>query len=258
MTTGPSTWEEAARIAAKELRSRDFGSGYHLDCIEQNLKCIRDGSSYSDQLWGWCGSRAIAMYCDLTWFPWDVAVNHVVETVISKQHDYGHENILWGGIDGLVIRVHDKVARIRNLRGRTELNEALEDSWLDIAGYSIVAIMLTNGTFELPLEADLCVQADDDLPAPEPPLFVVEDNHGHRVFVQSSHGGAKVHVSVATAFEKDEDRHGPFLDEAGVDQLIDHLLNMREATFGAPYADPAIDWSAQILARGNPFVELHS
>ena len=74
----------------------------------------------------------------------------------SKQHDYGHDNILWGGFDGVLIRMHDKTARIKNLvsRGSEALNESLADSWLDIAGYAVIAHMLNDGTFELPLAQD--------------------------------------------------------------------------------------------------------
>lgn len=96
------------------------------------------------------------------------ALSHVVGTIIAKQHDYGHENILWGGVDALVVRIHDKVARIKNLQKRADsgpINESLCDSWLDIAGYGIIAVMLHNGTFELPLSTDIAGPGFDFLEA---------------------------------------------------------------------------------------------
>ena len=44
----------------------------------------------------------------------DVA-SQIAETVISKQHDYGQGNILSFREKGLVVRLSDKVARLKNL-----------------------------------------------------------------------------------------------------------------------------------------------
>lgn len=83
-------------------------------------------------------------------------VEILLDTLIKKQKDYGHENIRWGGKIGVLIRAHDKMARIKNLldSGRAPTNEPLVDSWLDLAGYAILGAMLEAGTFELPLEED--------------------------------------------------------------------------------------------------------
>jgi hypothetical protein len=92
---------------------------------------------------------------------WDDAVQLILdglyETLISKQHDYGHENILFAGADGVLVRAHDKIARIKNLlgRGAHAENESLRDSWIDLAGYAVIAIMLMDGTFTRPLACDM-------------------------------------------------------------------------------------------------------
>lgn len=72
----------------------------------------------------------------------------------SKQHDYGHENILAFGMLGVLVRVSDKVARLNNLlgSGRTPANEALSDTYADLVGYAAIAHMLSNETFTLELE----------------------------------------------------------------------------------------------------------
>ena len=81
----------------------------------------------------------------------------VVKLVIRKQRDYGHDNILQFGILGIAVRVSDKWARIENLiaKGAEPQNESLRDSWMDIAGYALVAMMLEEGVFTLPLAEDL-------------------------------------------------------------------------------------------------------
>jgi hypothetical protein len=76
---------------------------------------------------------------------------------MNKQRDYGHNNIAKFGITGLVIRVHDKVARAENLLMKQDYenaveNESLFDTLMDIVGYSIIAFMWLNETFLYQLE----------------------------------------------------------------------------------------------------------
>ena len=105
----------------------------------------------------------------------DAAYQKVRAKVLSKQHDYGHSNILKGGEPGLVLRENDKMERLWNLvwvplvegRGPAEpQNEAIEDTWIDIAGYALIALMLKErlpdgrSSFELPLVPEDNAQDD--------------------------------------------------------------------------------------------------
>ncbi len=49
-----------------------------------------------------------------------------------------------GPLNGLRVRMHDKISRINNLidSGATPENESLKDSFLDLANYSIIAMMV--------------------------------------------------------------------------------------------------------------------
>ena len=79
----------------------------------------------------------------------------MVRILCSKQHDYGHKNISNFGIIGVAIRICDKIARIQNLESReTPNNESIIDSYSDIVGYSMIAIMLEEESFLLPLAGD--------------------------------------------------------------------------------------------------------
>jgi hypothetical protein len=73
--------------------------------------------------------------------------------LIKKQRDYGHDNIQRFGCDGLLVRVHDKVARLENLLSSNAFpqNEPVIDTFADIIGYSAIGIMLEMDTFMLPL-----------------------------------------------------------------------------------------------------------
>ena len=80
----------------------------------------------------------------------------IADLVTSKQRDYGTSNILnspFGAEHGIIVRLYDKLSRLANLtkKSKNPVNEPIEDSWKDVAGYSLIALMVRRGTFELPL-----------------------------------------------------------------------------------------------------------
>lgn len=69
------------------------------------------------------------------------------QILVKKQLDYGPLNISrapGGPLNGLRVRMHDKLSRINHLvdSGATPENESLRDSFLDLANYSIIAMMV--------------------------------------------------------------------------------------------------------------------
>ena len=78
------------------------------------------------------------------------------EILIKKQHDYGSLNITEFGEIGIIIRLNDKFERLKNLikNDIDPKNEMLEDTWFDIAGYAILALMLRKGDFNLPFNRE--------------------------------------------------------------------------------------------------------
>lgn len=84
--------------------------------------------------------------------PAEIAV-HLTETLIRKQRDYGPENIARFGTQGILVRAHDKLARLENLisRGLSPENESVADNYLDLAGYAIVGSLWERHEFLLPL-----------------------------------------------------------------------------------------------------------
>lgn len=77
----------------------------------------------------------------------------IYEILCSKQHDYGHENIAKFGRDGVLVRMHDKIARLENLTkaGAQPKNETLRDNYIDAIGYCVIGAMWETGEFMLPL-----------------------------------------------------------------------------------------------------------
>jgi hypothetical protein len=76
--------------------------------------------------------------------------------LIRKHHDYGPKNIAHspgGPLNGLRVRMWDKVARINNLLDSkvSPSNESLRDSFIDLLNYSAIAIMVLDKKWpELP------------------------------------------------------------------------------------------------------------
>ena len=76
--------------------------------------------------------------------------------LIRKHHDYGPKNIAHspgGALNGLRVRMWDKVARINNLldSNLSPSNESLRGSFLDLLNYSAIAIMVLDKKWpELP------------------------------------------------------------------------------------------------------------
>jgi len=73
--------------------------------------------------------------------------------LISKHKDYGPTNISdapGGALNGLRVRLHDKVARLNNLvdKGTDPNHESLYDTFLDIANYGIIGMMILNDDWD--------------------------------------------------------------------------------------------------------------
>jgi len=75
------------------------------------------------------------------------AVKELGDLLLSKHRDYGPKNISLapgGPINGLRVRMHDKLARINNLvdSGADPEHESLEDSFKDMANYAIIGLLV--------------------------------------------------------------------------------------------------------------------
>jgi len=72
---------------------------------------------------------------------------HAKHVLLSKHKDYGPKNIACapgGALNGLRVRMHDKLSRINHLMdtGATPEHESLKDSFLDMANYAIIAMLV--------------------------------------------------------------------------------------------------------------------
>jgi len=180
----PAIWEHAAENSANHIwKMYNFYLTYpfnkHLIYIQndrpevENLRSIinyyiksdlyldkvtiddeRDLQSHKEL---WIAMSFNAIKAIKNYFETDIDIQYVIDTVIKKQKDYGHNNIAMFAITGLVIRIHDKIARSENILQKENMENAVQgesiyDTFLDIIGYSIIALMWLDGTFMLPLK----------------------------------------------------------------------------------------------------------
>jgi hypothetical protein len=80
---------------------------------------------------------------------WEIS-DTLTNLLLKKHKDYGPKNISQspgGPLNGLRVRMWDKMARINHLLDNdfNAVNEPLEDSFADLANYSIIALMVMKG-----------------------------------------------------------------------------------------------------------------
>lgn len=84
----------------------------------------------------------------------DLAFEQVSEELLQmflkKHRDYGKGNILANGELGISMRVSEKIERLKHLlmSGQTPSNESIEETWVDVAVYGIIAVLLRRGQFQ--------------------------------------------------------------------------------------------------------------
>jgi hypothetical protein len=78
----------------------------------------------------------------------------LLRVLVQKQKDYGPTNIALapgGPINGLLVRMNDKLQRLINLTYKSEEKpnyEAIRDSYEDLANYCVIALMVMDGKWE--------------------------------------------------------------------------------------------------------------
>ena len=89
----------------------------------------------------------------------DIILKEMKEILVKKQNDYGPYNIArapGGPMNGLLVRMYDKIARLDNLRKRnnTPNYESVEDSLIDLANYAIIGLLVIRDQWEGVSERD--------------------------------------------------------------------------------------------------------
>lgn len=157
----PKTFQEAVAAVIEEVSGGEPVGAGDIDAavqyLEQQVRLLHTGirvsPSETEGLWMGTLRGGLDGLVDLTGQEPAEALGSIGRLVVSKQLDYGSGNILAFGEFGVLVRLNDKIERIKNLRrtGKSPANESVLDSWRDICGYSLISVMLLRGWFTLPL-----------------------------------------------------------------------------------------------------------
>jgi hypothetical protein len=114
---------------------RDFISPFYAGkCRDEDCYCVGESGT---------NNNPNTAFAESVW----KLVDQLGNLLITKQFDYGPGNInnAYGGpMNGLLVRIGDKFERLKNLysTGETPKHEAIKDSWMDLANYAIIAMMV--------------------------------------------------------------------------------------------------------------------
>jgi len=136
-----STWDQAAN--------------WHLGTIASARTWQSDDATF-EQMYDQEDSTAIARRA------WELHIElfgpltkgDLLDMLVGKQKDYGSQNIMRFGIQGIKVRLWDKIARYHNLAGKDTsdpVNESLADTFKDMIGYVVLWWMVEDEEMELPL-----------------------------------------------------------------------------------------------------------
>jgi predicted DNA-binding protein YlxM (UPF0122 family) len=152
------TWNEAASQWVTDMSSAaTYSDTMDLAHVTNMRDLLLENGRWLERTSIW-QSIAYEAISELRWRElWDSG--QMLSLLCSKQHDYGHGNILKGGLFGVAIRLSDKIERYDNLTKKVSTsvdtqgprNESLIDTLTDMVGYCVVACMLIEGTFTLEL-----------------------------------------------------------------------------------------------------------
>jgi hypothetical protein len=84
------------------------------------------------------GKRAFKLFCE------------AAVLLDSKQRDYGSGNISSFGEKGVIVRMNDKVERLKTLvwQDREPSHEKVSDTWLDITNYGVIGLLCHRGDWK--------------------------------------------------------------------------------------------------------------
>jgi len=96
----------------------------------------------------------------------DIMYAQCRQVMIDRHRKYGRGNIDAFGRQGVVVRLSDKLARLKTLlfssRGAEAGDEKELDTWIDIANYGVIGLLLLCNMWGLPMKGDKSESAGCD------------------------------------------------------------------------------------------------
>lgn len=162
----PEFWDEAAKLCVSsiytlaksiEVQTSLQNMQTQLDHLISLINKGVDGEELWILNWRILGATSFIAGQNAGVFPGGFnPIDDFSAVLVTKQHDYGPENIARFGRIGLLVRLHDKISRLINLlrRGVEPKNESLRDNYMDVINYCAIGMMLEREWFFLDLKEE--------------------------------------------------------------------------------------------------------
>lgn len=130
--------------SAQQRRSNSHLSNYRIYYTPPDLSHEKESSKVTTKLGEGLSKLALNSA--------DIATS-CIELLIKKNQDYGPDNINnapGGALNGLNVRLYDKVSRLNNLlNNNKEPNyESIRDTFVDIVNYGIISLLILDNKWE--------------------------------------------------------------------------------------------------------------
>ncbi len=153
-----STKQDKKELEEHEAKLKDYNAGLQRTRNQPHLP------SPNQHGFGSCGCQI----CERTYantketnakikppleFEAAIIARKAIELLVQKHDDYGPSNISdapGGPLNGLSVRLHDKVARLNNLlsNNKEPQNESVQDTFIDILNYALIALLVIEGKWD--------------------------------------------------------------------------------------------------------------
>lgn len=145
-------------MSDKKRKSFESGPGDCCNSFERDW----DYRQFDSKAWDKYDFGDIASQDPMVKFEIDVydIADQLAELLISKQKDYGPLNIArapGGPLNGLRVRLFDKIQRLSHLvdTNKDPEHESLKDTFMDIANYGIIGLMVLEDKWSSTVDKDI-------------------------------------------------------------------------------------------------------
>lgn len=156
---GCTTWNDGAKLALSRLDSHSKFNPPSVPYEIEILRAIKLVNNEEQNTFDYYGDSLLNIGCSAWLGMSEVDRLDMEPLLVNRQLKYGTKNIMAFGYKGIAMRMADKVARIENGQGDFE-DEAYRDAVMDLVGYCVIAMMLHDGTFHLPVQTSMFDTAD--------------------------------------------------------------------------------------------------
>lgn len=149
-----ATWNDAMRAALAEIEAHQPELGLvPPEVTMNNIEwAVNGGRTKQGSYLGTFKDAAKYSLAELS--PTVAAL--IPDLLLQRQMKYGKKNVSTFMYVGIGIRMHDKLSRLTHAKKDQDFaDETVQDTRMDIVGYTAIAIMLTHGQWELPVQTSM-------------------------------------------------------------------------------------------------------